>query len=40
MNFSLGAFEILIGGALLWTLLGAVILCALLIRDLRKGNVW
>lgn len=40
MNFSLGIFEILIGGALAWTLIGALVLTILLIRDMRKGEIW
>jgi hypothetical protein len=40
MNFPFLLFEFLIWGALAWTLLGAIVLLILLIRDTLKGKIW
>ncbi|MEO0454219.1 MAG: hypothetical protein AAFY98_08795 [Verrucomicrobiota bacterium] len=40
MNFSLLSMEVLVWGALVWTLLNCFILLALLLKDYLKGEIW
>ncbi len=40
MTFSLGFFDILIHGALIWCALSALALGTLLVKDLLKGESW
>ncbi len=40
MNFSQIFLEVLIWGALVWTLLGALVLVALLVNDWKNGRIW
>lgn len=40
MSFSQSFMEILVWGALVWTLLGAVVLIGLLIKDALKKDIW
>jgi len=40
MSFSQSFMEILVWAALVWTLLGAVVLIGLLIKDAMKKDVW
>lgn len=40
MNFSITFMEILIWGALAWTLAGAICLLVMLLKDWKNKSIW